>query len=124
MADSFSITTKRGWGGRLKNSFVGILVGLALLAGSCLGLWLNEGRAVKRYQDVSYGRDNCVSVGSVAVLAQNQGKLVHITGRSFPGSTPSDPDFGVEAEGAIKLRRDVEMYQWTEKSSGGTEKPF
>ena len=122
MGDSFSVTSKVGWGGRLKNSFAGIIFGLILVAGSCFGLWINEGRAVKRYQDLKYGEKNCVSIDSATLIADNHGKLVHLSGEAAAGSVPSDPKFGINAEGALKLRREVEMYQWTESSSTSTKK--
>jgi hypothetical protein len=122
MEDSFTVTSKVGWGGRIKNSFAGIIFGLILVAGSCLGLWVNEGRAVKRYEDLKYGEKNCVAIDSAALVADNQGKFVHLSGDATAGSTPSDPKFGIEAAGALKLKREVEMYQWKESSSTSTKK--
>lgn len=122
MADSFSVTSNVGWGSRIKNSFGGIIFGLVLVAGACVGLWINEGRAVKRYEDLEYGQKNCVSIDSAAVVADNQGKLVHLSGEAAAGSAPSDPKFGINADGALKLKRSVEMYQWEEIESSNTEK--
>lgn len=122
MGDSFSVTSKVGWGGRIKNSFAGIIFGLILVAGSCFGLWINEGRAVKRYEDLKYGEKNCVAIDSATLVADNQGKFVHLSGEAAAGSVPSDPKFGIKAEGALKLRREVEMYQWTESSSTSSKK--
>src|SRR5262249_8764940 len=41
----------------------------------------------------------------------NEGKLVHVTGEMKAGVKPSDPEFGVSAEG-LRLVRTAEMYQW------------
>ncbi len=116
----FSTTTSQGWGSRLKNSFGGIIVGLILVAGAFIALWLNEGRSVRRYQDLKDGKGNVVSISSEKIDAANDGKLVHFSGNTAAGSTPSDAKFGVVSEGALKLRRDVEMYQWKENTSSST----
>jgi len=121
MAD-FSTTTSRGWGSRLKNSFGGMIFGLILVAGSFIALWFNEGRSVRRYQDLKDGKGAVVSVSSDKIDAANNGKLVHFSGRATAGSTPTDANFGVSSEGALKLRREVEMYQWKESTSSETRK--
>jgi hypothetical protein len=48
-----------------------------------------------------------------AVDASKEGKLVHLTGLATTNETLIDQDFKVSAN-AIKLERDVEMYQWQE----------
>jgi hypothetical protein len=121
MAD-FSVTSSTGWGGRIKNSFAGIIFGLILVAGSCIGLWWNEGSAVKRYADIKYGVENYVAADSASVDSSKQGNLVYMTGTTAAGSTPSDKKFGIDAAGTLKLSREVEMYQWKEKKSETSKK--
>src|SRR5205823_9344504 len=92
-------------------------------------LWTNEGRAVKTEKSLKEGQGAVVSVGSDKVVAANEHKLVHMSGRATTGETLSDPEFLV-SRNTIKLRRNVEMYQWQEKKEekerkklgGGTEK--
>ena len=121
MAD-FSTTTSQGWGSRLKNSIGGIIFGLILVGGAFIALWLNEGRSVHRYQDLKDGKGKVVSIGSEKIDAANEGKLVHFSGATSAGNTPGDATFGVTSEGALKLRREVEMYQWKESTSSSTRK--
>jgi hypothetical protein len=62
-----------------------------------------------------------ISVPADPVAAANDGKLVHITGRTAAEGDVTDPVFGL-SEPVIKLRRDVEMYQWTEEKKSETQK--
>ena len=121
MAD-LSTTSSQSWGSRLKNSFGGIIFGLILVGGSFVALWLNEGRSVHRYQDLNDGKGKVVTISSETIDATNESKLVHFSGHASAGSTPRDSDFGVTADGALKLRREVEMYQWQENTSSSTTK--
>jgi hypothetical protein len=61
------------------------------------------------------------SVGSEAIDSGNEGKLVHTAGAVTTEGPVVDPDLGVEAQ-AIKLLRNVEIYQWQEKESSETRK--
>ncbi len=62
------------------------------------------------------------------VNKDNEGKLVHVSGRAVTDEILSDEVFGVSVK-ALKLRRNAEMYQWKEdihtetrgKPGGGTE---
>jgi len=97
-----------------------MVFGLILVGGAFVALWFNEGRSVRRYQDLSDGKGKVIAVSSEKIDAGNNGKLVHFSGRTSAGSTPTDTTFGVRAEGALKLRREVEMYQWKESTSSST----
>lgn len=108
---NFSTTTSQGWGSRLKNAFGGMIFGLILVAGAFIALWFNEGRSVRRYQDLNDGKGKVIAISSEKIDTANEAKLVHFSGRAIAGSTPNDSTFGVTSEGALKLRRTVEMYQ-------------
>lgn len=120
--------TSQGLGGRTKNSIGGAIFGFVLLALGVVLLFWNEGRAVKRYQDLKEGAGKVVPVDSASVDPANDQKLVHVTGEAVTSGALSDPDFGI-SEKAIRLTRQVEMYQWVEKvetetknkTGGGTE---
>src|SRR5690606_20119293 len=85
-------------------------------------LFWNEGRAIQTYRALAEGAGLVVSIDSGKVDGANEGKLVHITGAVKPGATIADPEFGIRAEGALAVRREVEMYQWVEKSESKTDK--
>lgn len=129
MADQITEVTSEGCGSRLIGSiqaiifgFIGILVAIVLL------FW-NEGRAVQTYRSLEEGAGAVVSVNAQEVNPANDGNLVHMTGQATTDETLTDPIFDVSADNVIKLRREVQMYQWVEnqdtetvkKVGGGTE---
>jgi Transmembrane protein 43 len=121
MPDSIQVTSSSSWFSRLGKAFGGIIVGLVLLViGVGLLIW-NEGRAVKTYNTLKEGEGLVIDVSADAVDAANQGKLVHLTADATTEETLADEDFGISAN-AIRLRRDVEMYQWKENESSETRK--
>ena len=126
--DHFSEVTSQSWISRLGSAFKGIVVGLVLFIVGFPVLFWNEGRAVREAKGIAEGVAAVVAADAVKPDPANNGKLVHLTGLATTEDTLSDSDFGVSA-GAIKLRREVRMFQWkeTEKSEkrtkmgGGTE---
>lgn len=124
---AYTETSKQGWFSRIKESIGGIFIGLLMVVVAFPLLFWNEGRAVKRAQDLEFGAGSVVSVASVPVVAGNEGKLVHVHGPARPEGKLTDATFEVSAE-AIKLERNVEMFQWKEnqkktkdKNVGGSE---
>ena len=128
MADEFVSVSQEGWGSRIKNSFGGIIFGVILGIIAFPVLFLNEGRAVKRQQTLEEGAGIVISVGADRVDPALESKLVHVTGEAEVNEELKDEKFGVSAT-AIRLVREVEMYQWVEdkknetknKTGGGTE---
>jgi hypothetical protein len=118
--------TRRGIGGRGKDSIGGAFVGLIMVAIAVVLLFWNEGRAVNRAKDLREGAGSVVPVSSDKVDPAMEGKLVHLSGETKTPGMLEDTDFGIAAT-AIKLIREVEMYQWVEvqkseekTSAGGT----
>jgi Transmembrane protein 43 len=121
MPDSLQVTSSSSWFSRLGKAFTGIVVGLVLIVmGIGLLLW-NEGRAVKAFKTLKEGQGLVIDVASDAVDSANNGKLVHISAAAVSDETLVDEDFGVSAS-AIRLRRDVEMFQWKENKTSETRK--
>jgi hypothetical protein len=126
--DTFSETTSKSWLQRIINSFVGVLVGLALVVASIVGIFWNEGRAIDTARALAEGAGAVVSVEAGALDPANEGKLVHVMGAAGASAPLADPQFPVKATG-LKLLRVVEMYQWRQqersetrnKLGGGTE---
>jgi len=126
-ADSFTDVSSRNVFQRLGDSIKGVLFGILLFVIAFPVLWTNEGRAVKRARTLTEGAGAVVSVADDEVDANREGALVHVTGTATTTDTVTDPEFGV-AVIALRLMRDVEMYQWIENVStekktkvGGTE---
>lgn len=115
-------TTYTSWFARIKSALIGALISLLLLIGCVWLLIWNEGRAIQTYRALSEGASQVVSVDGAAIDSANDGKLVHISGAVKSDQVPSDSQFGVTADGAIGLSRQVEMYQWVEKSESQTKK--
>lgn len=121
MPDIHTVTTSDSWFGRIGKSISGIFFGIILLCIAVALLFWNEGRAVKRYKTLKEGEGLVVSIAANSVDAQNDDKLVHVSGEAAVTKELSDDDFAVAAR-ALRLRRDVSMYQWEEKKESKTEK--
>ena len=121
MSDVFREVTNRGWGSRLKGAFSGLLFGLLFVVAAFVLEWWNEGRAVHRAQDLAEGAAAVVSVADAAIRSENNGKLVHVSGKVTAEGKLSEPDFNFQVA-ALNLSRSVEMYQWTEDRDSKTKK--
>lgn len=128
MSDFHTEVTSEGWGSRLMGSIKSVGIGLVMFLAAFPVLFWNEGRAVRTAKSLEEGAGAVVSVAAERVEPGNQGKLIHVTGVTATDEVLADEEFGVKAP-AIKLVRQVEMYQWTEEKSskkrdklgGGTE---
>ena len=121
MSDSFTEVSSEGLFSQLGGAIKGVFVGLLLIPIAIGLLFWNEGRTVKREKDLAEGRGGVVEAKADKVDSAMNGKLVHVAGRATTDEVLTDSEFGVEVN-AIKLRREVEMYQWQEKSETKTEK--
>ncbi len=101
---------------RIGNSVAAIPFGILLLIASFPLLFWNEGRAVKTARALAEGSKKVITIDAGNVNPDFEGQLVHLSGKANTAETLTDSQFGVSTN-AIKLRRNVEMYQWKEKSS-------
>lgn len=113
--------TTTSWISRLGNSAKGIIAGLILLAISFVLLFWNEGRAVQRAKVLQEGAAKVISVSADSINPANDGKLIHVSGKGFSSAQLKDNFFNIQMS-ALGLKRNVEMYQWQEKSQSTTEK--
>jgi len=125
--DSFSEVTSENWFSRVGSSIKGILFGILLFIAAFPLLWWNEGRSVERYNSLNEGLSRVIAVLADKVIPANNGKLVHTQGLATTEQVLRDEVFGVSAT-AIKLMRQVSMYQWqenvqteTKEKVGGTK---
>lgn len=119
---SFTETTTTSWLSRIKGAIGRIFFGIILVIATTVLLFWNEGRAIKTYRALVEGAGLVVSVDSASVDSANESKLVHISGPVKPLGTPRDEVYGIAAENALRIVREVEMYQWVQKSQTKTEK--
>jgi len=115
-------TTTESWGSRLGSSIKGVVIGFALFIAGFPVLFWNEGRSVNTANAIDEGEEVCISVESNASIDQEmEGKLVHMSGKADTKDVLTDDTFGVSAT-AIRLERNVEMYQWIEESHTSEKK--
>lgn len=119
--DTFTEVTHTSWFSRISSAIMGILVGLVMFLVAFPLLFWNEGRAVDRIKALDDGAAAVISIQSDQVISDNDQKLVHLTGRADTKETLNDPVFKVSTN-ALKLRRDVQIYQWQEETSTRTKK--
>lgn len=121
MANSVTEVTHESWFSRIGGAIKGIFLGLILFVVAFPVLFWNEGRAVKRYKTLKEGGGAVITVASDNVDKKNAGKLIHVIAKANTDATLTDAVFGVSAN-ALKLKRNVEMYQWKETSQSTSEK--
>ncbi|XP_028575070.2 transmembrane protein 43 [Podarcis muralis] len=110
------ITSERkpGFLERLSETSGGMLIGLAAFALSFYVLFTNEGRALKTASSLEEGLSLVVPLDDIQnVLQENERKLVHLSGPLRTSKPLYDPSYGLSIR-AVKLKRNVEMYQWVE----------
>ncbi len=112
MTDSITVKNKSGGCGGMIG---GVLFGTIAFLASFILLFWNEGRAVQTYNSLDEGAAAVISVGADSVNATNNGKLVYVSGAAVTNDIVTDNDFGISVK-AIKLQREVLMYQWKESS--------
>lgn len=123
VSDTVTETEHVSFGSKLMESIKGVLVGLALVAGSSVGLFWNEGRAVTTQRSLTEGAGQVQHIEIDRVAPENEGKLVHVAGPFTAKAPLVDSEFQVQANGAV-LARHVEMYQWKEDKETETQKNF
>ncbi|MBW3698480.1 hypothetical protein EK599_22645 [Vibrio sp. T187] len=123
----YTEVTERSWFGRLGEAFKGILAGFILVGLSIFGLNMNEERAETREKSLDEGAAIVSSISSNSVDSANNGKLVHVSGRVETSDVLTDESFDISLS-ALRLRREVLVYQWEEtvrtereKQLGGDE---
>lgn len=119
--DSFTEVSEEGWFSRIGGAIKGVIAGIVLFLVAFPVLWLNEGRAVKTSKSLEEGARAVVAIQADKVNPENEGKLVHLTGKADTKETLKDSVFGISVN-AIKLIRNVQTYQWEENKSTKEEK--
>ncbi|KAF5891607.1 transmembrane protein 43, partial [Clarias magur] len=99
---------------RLGETMGGMLVGVAVFFLSFYVLFTNEGRAVRTASSLDEGLAQVVTLHpDVYVDPQNNRRLVHLSASLRTPQPLYDPNYRVSVQ-TVKLRRNVEMYQWVE----------
>ena len=109
---------------RLGDAFGPMLAGLIMLPVAAVVLWWNELGAIERHRALDEGATSYVSTSGTEIDPANEGKLVHVVARAESDGTLADEDFAVEAPGALRLIRNVEMFQWRERADDRGDLPL
>ncbi len=113
MPDTYTEISREGWLSRIGGSIKGIGFGLVAIPACVILLWWNEGRAVTTANSLKEGAATVATVAADKVDAANDKKLVHVSGEAKTDADIEDPEFGLSVR-ALKLIRQVEIYQWVE----------
>jgi Transmembrane protein 43 len=114
MANLITEVTSQSVFGRIGKSFVGMLIGLVLLIGSVVLLFWNEGRAVATEKSLQEGAATVIDIPADRIDPANDAKLIHLTGDTAAEKPVEDSLFNI-SEPAIRLRRNIQVFQWKEK---------
>ncbi len=104
----------------LKNSVAVVPLGVILLLASFPLLFWNEGRAVKTARALAEGAKKVLTIDAGVVNPDFEGQLVHVSAKADTSEVLTDPLFEISTK-AIKLHRNVEMFQWQEKSASSNK---
>ncbi|XP_078802946.1 transmembrane protein 43 isoform X2 [Oryzias latipes] len=99
---------------KLGDTAGGTVLGIGLFFLSIYVLFTNEGRALQTASSLDEGFSQVVSLGPHPDLElQNNQRLVHLSAKLHTFQALHDPNYKVVVQ-AVKLKREVEMYQWVE----------
>uniref|UniRef100_A0A7N8XK32 Transmembrane protein 43 n=1 Tax=Mastacembelus armatus TaxID=205130 RepID=A0A7N8XK32_9TELE len=109
-----SVKSNPGFLERLSETAGGTVVGIGLFFLSIYVLFTNEGRALQTASSLDEGLSLVVPLGPhSSIELQNNNRLVHLSAQLHTSQPLSDPNYKVVVQ-AVKLKRQVEMYQWVE----------
>lgn len=116
MPDTFTDTSTQGFFSRLKGALAGLLIGPLLVIVAIVLLGWNEGRAVHAARGLADAATKVVEVANAQPVADDDGKLVHVTGSASASGPINDDQVGVAFANQLAVQRKVEMYEWVEHS--------
>ncbi len=117
----YQTTSSQSWLSRLGGAFKGVLIGLIIFIIGFPVLWNNEHDAVRNTNALNELQKVTIDVGKPEIQAENEGKPVFMTGPAATQDVLTDPIFGI-SENAIRLSREVEIYQYVEQQHSETKK--
>ncbi|CAB4007230.1 transmembrane 43-like [Paramuricea clavata] len=102
---------------RVGSSLCAAVFGFFIVVGAFPLLYWNEGRAVKTAAALDEGLKYVIHINNPRQISRSEdGKLIHVTGVLQTDQVVSDPEYMVAIK-AVKLKRQVEMFQWVEHKS-------
>ncbi|MBQ4201354.1 MAG: TMEM43 family protein [Bacteroidales bacterium] len=117
---AYQTITRTSYGQRLKKSGSNVGTGFLLVIAATILLFWNEDRTVKTTKMLKQAQKECVELGDISqVNGEMNGKMIHASGTAKTEDILTDGVFGL-SQNAIKFRREVEYYQWTERTETET----
>jgi len=113
MQDSYTTTTTRSYGNRIGSSLKGVLIGLVIIIGAIVLIFINERNQAQKVRLMKSVADQVVSI-EPAIADEHQNTIIHTSGLVTSENTIEDPSFNFVFDDVLKYRRTVEMYQWEE----------
>lgn len=101
---------------KLNKRVVNIYFGMIYLAAAFVLMFVNENQSIERYEALTHGAVEILSVRPDKVNPVNNGKIVHVVGQLKSQEILHDDVFDIAVEG-IKLKRVVKCFQWKEKKN-------
>lgn len=111
MSEDFVEYESESWFTRIKNAIIGVGIGILIFIIGFPVLFYGEGDYIYRMASIDQFSDAVVEVDKP--LDANDGKPVIVSDTAQSNETLTD-SWGYSVENAIKLKRNVEMYQWEE----------
>ncbi len=115
------------WGSRIGKALLGVLVGIALVIGSLVAIFWNESHSLNTAKSLQQAQKITIAIPASPIDPKNNLRVVYLSALANTDDILEDKIFGV-SEKALRLNREVEMYQWqenvettTEKNVGGSE---
>jgi len=102
--DKYTIITQTGYISRIGSSFVGVPIGLGLIAGGVALQWWNESRMVSTQAALDEAGSNALTIGNADAMCieeRNEGKLVHTYGQVTTRETLSDEEFSFQSSSQV-----------------------
>ena len=103
--------TKKDSGGSV---FAEFFAGIVMIAFALPMIWMNERKQVKMDKINGLGREAATTINIDEPKEEELYALAHCSGVVTTSIPVVDSTFGLEQEGAIKVRRTVEVFQWVE----------
>eukprot|EP00164_Ancoracysta_twista_P001282 GFYU01001681.1.p1 GENE.GFYU01001681.1~~GFYU01001681.1.p1 ORF type:complete len:421 (-),score=78.34 GFYU01001681.1:374-1537(-) len=115
----------QSYGSRVGNSFCAAGFGIILFLLSFPLLFWNEKRDLLASEMYDFAENRVIAISPHTVEKEHERKLVYVAGQAELG-TPflRDEEFNLSVDGAIALKRNVEVFQWKEHkhtSSSGSK---
>ncbi|WP_171070049.1 TMEM43 family protein [Methylobacterium terricola] len=122
--DDHEVAAPQGLAERLSDSVGSMILGLVLVPLACIGLFWNEGRAVRVARSLAEAGSVVRTVPTDRRDPSLDGTLVHLAGPATTAAGAADDELGQRSRG-LALARKVEMYQWRESEQGaGADRKF